>query len=420
MVLSMDAAEERLKPPEDSPLEPRPHAVDIYERVCDDTIEELRRPPGSLVFSGLFAGFTIALAPLAYALTLVALGDGNPEKFVAALLYPIGYIAVIIGRAQFFTENTLYPVMVTMRRPEYLRVSTRLWAIVYATNLAGALLFAALAIFTGAFGDPAQANLVAEGVGDTSGPLSTTFWSAVVTGWLLALVAWLVEASEHAIGQIAVIYAITLVVGLGGFDHCIATTVEAFCALFEGPLALDDLLGWLAVTTAGNVVGGVMIVAAINYGQVRRGGRRLAPAANPHRVPDLGEGRRGNRPCLFRAGLEDALELALVAAQVPVALAGRRQIGDDLVGDRALEVAVAGCREVGLDLGRVNAPDDREDLDQVRDARLVVAAADLGARVGDRAHQLLAQHLGPRRGRARCPAPRCPWSTSSIPDPGGP
>jgi formate/nitrite transporter FocA (FNT family) len=254
---------------EDSGLEPRPHAVDIYERVCDDTIEELKRPPGSLAFSGLFAGFTIGLAPLAYALALVTLGTDDAAKLIAALLYPIGYIAVIIGRAQFFTENTLYPVMVTMRKPEFLRVSSRLWAIVLATNLAGALLFAMLAMFTGAFGDPAQAKLVAEGVGDTSGPLSTTFWSAVVTGWLLALVAWLVEASEHAIGQIAVIFAITFVVGLGGFDHCVATTVEAFCALLDGPLALSDLLGWLGVTIAGNIAGGVMIVAAINYGQVR-------------------------------------------------------------------------------------------------------------------------------------------------------
>ena len=266
----MHAEEERVKPRDGSELEPRPHAVDIYERVCDDTVEELRRPPSSLAFSGLFAGFTIALAPLAYALALVTLGDGDSQKFVAALLYPIGYIAVIIGRAQFFTENTLYPVMVTMRKPEFLGTSSRLWAIVYATNLAGAFLFAMLAIFTGALGDPVQAKLVAEGVGDTSGPLTSTFWSAVVTGWLLALVAWLVEASEHAIGQIAVIYVITLVVGLGGFDHCIATTVEAFTALLEGPLALGDLLGWLAVTTVGNIIGGVMIVAAINYGQVRR------------------------------------------------------------------------------------------------------------------------------------------------------
>ncbi len=254
----------------DSGLEPRPHAVDIYDRVCDDTIEELGRPWSSLAYSGLFAGFTIGAAPLAYVLALVALGgDSDADKFVASLLYPIGYIAVIIGRAQFFTENTLYPVMVTMRRPRFLRASARLWAIVLATNLIGALLFAMLVMFTGAFGDPVQAGFVAEGVGDTSGALTSTFWSAVVTGWLLALVAWLVEAAEDAIGQIVVIWAITLLVGLGGFDHCVVTTVEAFAALFEGPLAFGDFAGWLATTIVGNIAGGVLIVAAINYGQVR-------------------------------------------------------------------------------------------------------------------------------------------------------
>jgi formate/nitrite transporter FocA (FNT family) len=128
----MRAEDERVKPRDGSELEPRPHAVDIYERVCDDTVEELRRPPSSLAFSGLFAGFTIALAPLAYALALVTLGEGESQKFAAALVYPIGYIAVIIGRAQFFTENTLYPVTVTMRKPEFLTPSSRLWAIVYA------------------------------------------------------------------------------------------------------------------------------------------------------------------------------------------------------------------------------------------------------------------------------------------------
>lgn len=264
-----DGDDERVKPDDGSELDPRPHAVDIYERVCDDTIEELKRPPSSLVFSGLFAGFTIGLAPLAVAMAIVALGDGDSQKFVAALLYPIGYIAVIIGPAQFFTENTLYPVMVSMRRPGYLGAAARLWAIVLATNLAGAFLFAMLLILTGAFGEPTQAQMVAEGIGDTAGPLTTTFWSAVVAGFLLALVAWLVEASETATGQIMVIFALTFLVGLGGFDHCVATTVEAFSALLDGALSLGDVAKWLGVTALGNAAGGVMIVAAINYGQVR-------------------------------------------------------------------------------------------------------------------------------------------------------
>jgi formate/nitrite transporter FocA (FNT family) len=247
----------------------RPHALDIYERVCEDTQEELSRPPGSIVFSGLFAGFTIGLAPLAVALATVALGEAQSTALVAALLYPIGYVAVIVGRSQFFTENTLYPVMLTMRRPSFLRPTAKLWALVYSTNLIGAFIFAALVVLTGALAEPAQAELAANGADATQGPFVDTFFSAIVTGFLLALVAWLVEAADTATGRIAVIWALTFLVALGGFDHCIATTVAGMSALLDGQLGLGELLGWLGTATLGNVAGGVLIVAAINYGQVR-------------------------------------------------------------------------------------------------------------------------------------------------------
>lgn len=248
----------------------RPHALDIYERVCEDTEEELERPVRSLAFSGLFAGLTIGLAPIAYALASVALGDGGSQKLVAALFYPIGYVAVILGRSQFFTENTLYPVMLTLRRTQFLRATARLWAVVFTTNLIGAFLFALLAVTTGAFDDSVQSEFVANGVDATEGPFVDTFWSAVVTGFLLALVAWLVEGTTTSpIGQISVIWILTFLVALGSFDHSIATTVTAFGSLLDGELGGGALLGWLSAAVLGNVVGGVFIVAAINYGQVR-------------------------------------------------------------------------------------------------------------------------------------------------------
>lgn len=248
----------------------RPHALDIYEQVCEDSKEELGRPAGSLFFSALFAGFTIGLASISVVLATVALGPGESQKFVAAALYPIGYLAVILGRAQFFTENTLHPVVVSLRDSSFIRPTARLWVIVYFSNLLGALVFATLVIVTGAFDETVQGQLVEFGIGDTSGGFTDTFWSAVVTGFLLALVAWLVEAMGSAIGaQMAIIWALTFLVALGTFDHCIATTVEAFAALLDGELGLGKLLGWLGTATLGNILGGVMIVSAINYGQVR-------------------------------------------------------------------------------------------------------------------------------------------------------
>ena len=248
----------------------RPHALDIYERVIDDTEEELTRPDGSIFFSGLFAGFAIGLAPLAVALTTVALGSSaQSTAFIASLLYPIGYVAVIVGRSQFFTENTLYPVMLTLRRTEFLGRTMRLWAIVFPTNLIGAFVFACLAVLTGTFAEPVQTELVANGVAYTDGDVTSTFWSAVTAGFLLALVAWLVEAVDTVTARIAVIWVVAFIVSLATLDHCIATTVNAFTALLEGELAFGKMLGWLAVTAAGNVLGGVLIVASINYGQVR-------------------------------------------------------------------------------------------------------------------------------------------------------
>jgi formate/nitrite transporter FocA (FNT family) len=248
----------------------RPHALDIYERICEDTAEELSRPEGSLFYSGLFAGFAIGLSALAVALTTVILTpEVKSTAFVAALLYPIGYVVVIVGRSQFFTENTLYPVMLSMRRREFLSRTGRLWLIVFTMNLVGALTFALLAVKTGALDSAVQSELASNGVKYTEGSFVDTFWSAVVVGFLLASVAWLVEGCDTVTGRIAVIWSLTFLVSLASLDHCIATTVTAFSALLEGDLGLGDTLGWLAPAFLGNVFGGVVIVAAINYGQVR-------------------------------------------------------------------------------------------------------------------------------------------------------
>jgi formate-nitrite transporter family protein len=248
----------------------RPHALDIYERVCEDTAEELGRPQGSLFFSGLFAGLVIGLAPLAVALVTATLGEeAKSTAFIAALFYPVGYLAVIIGRSQFFTENTLYPVMLTLRRNEYFGHTARLWAIVLPMNLIGAFVFAGLAIWTGALDPAVKDQLVSNGATYTEGAFTDTFWSAVTTGFLLALVAWLVEGCDTVTGRVAVIWTLTFLVALGTFDHCIATTAAAFASMLDGALSLGSVLEWFVPAFLGNVLGGVVIVAAINYGQVR-------------------------------------------------------------------------------------------------------------------------------------------------------
>jgi formate/nitrite transporter FocA (FNT family) len=104
-----------------------------------------------------------------------------------------------------------------------------------------------------------------------SSPAGQVFWSAVIGGWLIALVAWMVTASHYTIGQIAVIWLLAYVVGAGHFAHCIATSGEIWAAVLRGTMPVGGYFRWLVPATLGNVAGGVTIVSLLNFGQVVAG-----------------------------------------------------------------------------------------------------------------------------------------------------
>lgn len=250
----------------------RPSAADIYESVKHDASEELRRAPTALAFSGLLAGATVGFSGLASAAVIAALGHTAGARLIGALAYPIGFIAVIVGRAQLFTENTLYPVILVLDERRHVAPTLRLWVIVFFTNVLGALLFALLVTDSGAFGHHVVNEVVRVGSDRVARPWSQTFWSAVVGGWLLALVAWMIEASTAVIGQVLLIYLLTFVIGIAELDHCVSTTAEVLAAAIQGHTSAAHVLPWLGTVVFGNILGGVVIVALLNYGQVRTGG----------------------------------------------------------------------------------------------------------------------------------------------------
>src|SRR4051812_43220134 len=87
----------------------------------------------------------------------------------------------------------------------------------------------------------------------------------------------------------------------------------------------------------------------------------------------LAERRRSNRPRPPRALAKGRLEALLVGAQLGVALAHRREQVGHRFPNRLLEVAVAAAGELTLDLLRGDPARHREDVDEVRYARLVMA-----------------------------------------------
>jgi formate/nitrite transporter FocA (FNT family) len=245
-------------------------AHEIFEQVESNAHEELRRTPHALAFSGLAGGITMGLTGLAVAAAQAAVPE-HTREFVPYLFYPLGFIAVIIGRAQLFTENTLYPVALILSERKHFAETARLWAIVFVCNVMGASAFAALAVRTSSLKPEIAEMLVQLGRSALQGSNSHIFWSGVIGGWIIALVAWMVSASTWTIGQIAVIWLLTFVVGLGHFSHCIATSGEILASVFAGHESFGSYLNWLLCATTGNITGGIFIVTLLNFGQVKAG-----------------------------------------------------------------------------------------------------------------------------------------------------
>lgn len=245
-------------------------AAEIYERVVASGKEEVHRPPHNLLFSAVAAGLSMGLSGLAVATVLAVAGKGPVAEALAYLAYPLGFVAVIIGRQQLFTENTLFPVALVLRTRRHLGATARLWAVVAVGNILGTLAFAGLVVRTPAIPAPISAELATLGKELGGQGFGTTFWTAVVAGWLVALLAWLVTASTDTTAQVVVIVLITYVIGLAGLAHSIAGSGEVLAAVLAGRLPLTAYLTWIVAAVLGNVAGGVGIVALLNYGQVHR------------------------------------------------------------------------------------------------------------------------------------------------------
>lgn len=247
----------------------RPTADDIYEQVARNARRELKRGNLALALSGLVGGITMGLTPLAVSMIRAQLGSSGAALFAADFFYPIGFIAVILGRAQLFTENTLYPVALVLAERRHVWNTLRLWAIVLPTNVLGAFLFALLAVRTGALKPEYVSAMSQMGIEAATVSANHIFWSGVIGGWIIAMVAWLVSGSHSITGSVMLIWLLTFVVGLGGFAHCIATSGEIFAAVLTQQVTLLHYGNWLLHAVLGNITGGILMVTFLEYGQVK-------------------------------------------------------------------------------------------------------------------------------------------------------
>ncbi|MBV9690384.1 MAG: formate/nitrite transporter family protein [Ktedonobacteraceae bacterium] len=244
-------------------------ALVLHETVREEGERELRRTPIALAWSGVAAGLSMGFSLVTQGLLHTFLPTASWSPLIDNLGYSVGFLIVVLGRQQLFTENTLtamLPVLAHPNVPTFLRM-LRLWVIVLAANLLGAFLFATVIAHTALFSPAIQQAFAEISHHSLQGGFALTVLRGIFAGWLIALMVWLLPASQGT--KLHIIILLTYVVSLGGFAHIIAGSVDVLYLASTGAISwLTYFVGFMLPTLIGNIIGGTSLVAALNFAQV--------------------------------------------------------------------------------------------------------------------------------------------------------
>ncbi|WP_308916367.1 formate/nitrite transporter family protein [Jannaschia sp. LMIT008] len=276
---AVDAARAEAERAEDAHAEVEEQAIEdaaklapklLYEVVRRDGEEEMTRPLRSLVYSGIAAGMMISMSVLGEAVFRTYLPDAGWSYLVENLGYSLGFLIVILGRMQLFTENTITTVLPVIAEPSrgIVMRMLRLWGIVLAANVVGCFAIAALFALTPAIDPVFHPAIDSLSVHATGFPPGEAFFRAIPAGVLVAALVWMLPQRNS--GKFAIILTFTWLIAAGDFTHVVAGSVEWGWLVWRGHTGfVEGLLTFFLPVLAGNIVGGTAIFSLLAHGQVK-------------------------------------------------------------------------------------------------------------------------------------------------------
>ena len=247
----------------------RPDALILHEIIRREGEEELRRTALALALSAFAAGLSMGLTLIVPGVLKAALPDEPWAALLISLGYSVGFLVVVLGRQQLFTENTVTPILPLLQKRNAAMAwkVARLWAIVLLGNILATYVIAYVLVHADAFKPEVRAAFTDLSQHAIDGSFMRIMTEGVFSGWLIALMVWILPASGSA-GPFIIVLMTTLV-SLCGFTHVVAGSIDAFYLVILGQLGFREYWTVFFIPTLiGNLFGGVALVSVLNYGQV--------------------------------------------------------------------------------------------------------------------------------------------------------
>lgn len=247
-------------------------ATVIFEAIRREGEHHLTRPFSTLWWSGVAAGLAISTSVMCKGFLASILPEADWAPGISNLGYTVGFLIVILGRMQLFTENTITPILPLFLSPSRAKLGqiARLWGIVFAANLAGCTAAALVLALGNTLPEARFEGILAVSHHYAKATAAEHFGWGIPAGFLIAALVWVLPRMENS-GAVLMIVIVTYMIGLGGMSHVVAGATELFILVALGELDPGAaVFGGVLPAFAGNVIGGTGIFAALTYGRVRQ------------------------------------------------------------------------------------------------------------------------------------------------------
>ena len=246
-----------------------PEGEVIYRAVRQDGDHALAWSADRLAWSGFAAGISMGFSFGAEGLLRAHMPDTESTPLISKFGYTLGFVIVVLGRQQLFTEQTLTAILPLLSRDRpggAIASVARLWIVVLIANILGTALFAMTAAWTNAFDPDVRVAFTLIGREVMAHDFWTTMLRGVMAGFLIATMIWLLPGSGSA--RLWIVVLLTYTVGIAGLPHIIAGSTEALYLVMINERAFSDyLINFFVPTLTGNAIGGVTLVAALAHAQ---------------------------------------------------------------------------------------------------------------------------------------------------------
>lgn len=237
----------------------------------------LTHQPARYLLRSILAGLYLSLVVMVFWALQQGLSSTPFGKVIASAFFGVGLSVIVFTQSELFTSNCFYLAISSHAERTSWKQACTIWGTSWIGNLVRAVGLGLVFRQAGVLATLAEDHALYLGaLHKAHQSASALFWKGVLANWIVCLAVWMALRLKEEIAKITAIILVVFTFLYLGFEHSIANMgTFVFALLGRGTLTSVDAARNLLFSTAGNLVGGAVLVGWV-YGVL---GRVRTPAA---------------------------------------------------------------------------------------------------------------------------------------------